>query len=164
MSAPAPKRERAPASEITKKFNEEVFLLPLQTCFPISDLAPSWDRAFLCRRLLRRRMKRITSESRFGGASIHFFIRLHISAARVCSSARSFCSSTPCSVQSSPRTCGGGPSFRTWAERFGRRGTEPKELFTSEFGQNSCKIQEYSIFVRKKNHRKSKFQHFLKYW
>ena len=26
---------------------------------------------------------------------------------------------------------------RTWVERFGRRGTEPKELFRSEFGQNS---------------------------
>ena len=30
-------------------------------------------------------------------------------------------------------------------ERFGRRGTEPNELFRSEFGQNSCKIQEFSL-------------------
>ena len=28
-------------------------------------------------------------------------------------------------------------------ERFGRRGTEPNELFRSEFGQNSGKIQEF---------------------
>ena len=32
-------------------------------------------------------------------------------------------------------------------ERFGWRGTEPFELFTLEFGQNSCKIQ--GIFARK---------------
>ena len=30
-------------------------------------------------------------------------------------------------------------------ERFGRRGTEPNELFRSEFGQNSFKIQEFSV-------------------
>ena len=30
-------------------------------------------------------------------------------------------------------------------ERFDRRGTEPFELFTSEFVQNSCKIQEFSL-------------------
>ena len=30
-------------------------------------------------------------------------------------------------------------------ERFDRRGTEPNELFRSEFGQNSCKIQEFSL-------------------
>ena len=32
-------------------------------------------------------------------------------------------------------------------ERFGRRGTEPNELFRSEFGQNSFKnlIQEFSL-------------------
>ena len=28
-----------------------------------------------------------------------------------------------------------------WVERFDRRGTEPFELFTSEFDQNSVKIQ-----------------------
>ena len=28
----------------------------------------------------------------------------------------------------------------TWVERFDRRGTEPFELFRSEFGQNSLKI------------------------
>ena len=33
----------------------------------------------------------------------------------------------------------------TWAERFDRRGTEPFELFRSEFGQNSFKIQEFSL-------------------
>ena len=38
-------------------------------------------------------------------------------------------------------------------ERFGRRGTEPNELFRSEFGHNSFKIQEsvekfsYVIFM-----------------
>ena len=32
-----------------------------------------------------------------------------------------------------------------WVERFGRRGTEPNELFRSEFGQNSVKIQEFSV-------------------
>ena len=32
-----------------------------------------------------------------------------------------------------------------WVERFDRRGTEPFELFRSEFGQNSCKIQEFSL-------------------
>ena len=30
-------------------------------------------------------------------------------------------------------------------ERFDRRGTEPFELFRSEFGQNSFKIQEFSL-------------------
>ena len=33
----------------------------------------------------------------------------------------------------------------TWVERFGRRGTEPNELFRSEFGQNSFKIEEFSL-------------------
>ncbi len=34
-----------------------------------------------------------------------------------------------------------------WVERFDRRGTEPFELFRSEFGQNSFKklIQEFSL-------------------
>ena len=32
-----------------------------------------------------------------------------------------------------------------WVERFGWRGTEPNELFRSEFGQNSFKIQEFSL-------------------
>ena len=43
-------------------------------------------------------------------------------------------------------------------ERFGRRGTEPNELFTSEFGQNSCKTQEFSL--EKKIQKFGKFQHF----
>ena len=30
-------------------------------------------------------------------------------------------------------------------ERFDRRGTEPNELFTADFGQNSSKIQEFSL-------------------
>ena len=34
---------------------------------------------------------------------------------------------------------------RSWVERFGRRGTEQNELFRSEFGQNSCKIQEFPL-------------------
>ena len=45
----------------------------------------------------------------------------------------------------------------TWVERFGRRGTEPNELFRSEFGENSCKIQE--IKLRKKF---KKFRNFAK--
>ena len=32
-----------------------------------------------------------------------------------------------------------------WVERFGRRGTEPNELFRSESGQNSFKLQEFSL-------------------
>ena len=32
-----------------------------------------------------------------------------------------------------------------WVERFDRRGIEPFELFRSEFGQNSFKIQEFSL-------------------
>ena len=37
--------------------------------------------------------------------------------------------------------------FRVYArvERFDRRGTEPFELFPSEFGQNSLKISEFSL-------------------
>ena len=34
---------------------------------------------------------------------------------------------------------------QTWVERFGRRGTEPNELLRSEFGENSCTIQEFSL-------------------
>ena len=33
----------------------------------------------------------------------------------------------------------------TSVERFDRRGTEPNELFRSEFGENSFKIQEFSL-------------------
>ena len=33
------------------------------------------------------------------------------------------------------------PGARSWVERFDRRGIEPFELFTSELGQNSVKIQ-----------------------
>ena len=33
----------------------------------------------------------------------------------------------------------------SWVERFGRRGTEPNELFRSDFGQNSFKIQKCSL-------------------
>ena len=46
---------------------------------------------------------------------------------------------------------GGHPAFRAdlrspaWVERFGRRGTEQNELLRSEFGENSCKIQEFSL-------------------
>ena len=39
----------------------------------------------------------------------------------------------------------GGTAVEAWVERFDRRGTEPFELFRSEFGQNSCKIQEFSL-------------------
>ena len=35
-------------------------------------------------------------------------------------------------------------AVQTRVERFDRRGTEPFELFRSEFGQNSCTIQEFS--------------------
>ena len=34
---------------------------------------------------------------------------------------------------------------RRFVERFDRRGIEPFELFISEFGQNSFKIQELSL-------------------
>ena len=34
-----------------------------------------------------------------------------------------------------------------WIERFGRRGTEPNELFRTELGQNSFKIQEFSLEI-----------------
>ena len=37
------------------------------------------------------------------------------------------------------------PKVRVWVERFDRRGTEPNELFRSEFGQSSFKIQEFSL-------------------
>ena len=37
----------------------------------------------------------------------------------------------------------GAEAAARWVERFGRRGTEPNELFRSEFVQNSCKIQEF---------------------
>ena len=40
-----------------------------------------------------------------------------------------------------------GPAAGALVERFGRRGTEQNELFRSEFGQNSCKIQEFSLLV-----------------
>ena len=39
----------------------------------------------------------------------------------------------------------------TLVERFGRRGTEPNELFRSEFGHNSFKIQELSLENLKKS-------------
>ena len=35
------------------------------------------------------------------------------------------------------------PDVATWVERFGPRGTEQNELLRSEFGENSCKIQEH---------------------
>ena len=41
-------------------------------------------------------------------------------------------------------------AVRTSVERFGRRGTEPNELFRSELGQNSFKIQEFSLKKSKK--------------
>ena len=37
-----------------------------------------------------------------------------------------------------------GPRVRRLGERFDRRRTEPFELFRSEFGQHSFKIQEFS--------------------
>ena len=37
------------------------------------------------------------------------------------------------------------PAARHLVERFDRRGTEPNELFRSEFRQNSSKIQEFSL-------------------
>ena len=40
---------------------------------------------------------------------------------------------------------GDGVGSRALVERFDRRGIEPFELFTSEFGQNSFKIQEFSL-------------------
>ena len=48
------------------------------------------------------------------------------------------------------RGLGGHPDVRhegvkAWVERFDRRGTEPFELFRSEVGQNSFKIQEFSL-------------------
>ena len=50
----------------------------------------------------------------------------------------------------------------TWVERFDRRGIEPFELFRSEFGQNSFKIQEFSVESSKISEI-LKFQHFLNY-
>ena len=38
-----------------------------------------------------------------------------------------------------------GPAAGALVERFGRRGTEQNELLRSEFGENSCKIQEFSL-------------------
>ena len=58
---------------------------------------------------------------------------------------------------SSPRRC-----HPTWVERFDRRGIEPFELFTSEFGQNSVKIQ-YILLENLKNSGLIFFQHFRKY-
>ena len=46
-------------------------------------------------------------------------------------------------VDSAPRKKG--PSVMDLVERFDQRGTEPNELFRSEFGQNSCKIQKFSV-------------------
>ena len=46
-------------------------------------------------------------------------------------------------------------------ERLDRRGTEPFELFRSEFGQNSFKIQEFSLENSKIS--ENEIQHFLKY-
>ena len=39
----------------------------------------------------------------------------------------------------------GTAAARALVERFDRRGIEPFELFTSEFGQNYFKIQEFSL-------------------
>ena len=41
-------------------------------------------------------------------------------------------------------------SVWTWVERFDRRPIEPFELFTSEFGQNSVRIQENSSKIFRK--------------
>ena len=40
---------------------------------------------------------------------------------------------------------GAAGSVDSLVERFDRRGTEPFELFTLEFGHNSFKIQEFSL-------------------
>ena len=50
-----------------------------------------------------------------------------------------------------------------WVERFDRRGIEPFELFTSEFGQNSFKIQEFSLENSKISEKIFNFNIFLKY-
>ena len=60
---------------------------------------------------------------------------------------------------------GAAPSGRGMArvlgERLGRRGTEQNELFRLEFGQNSCKMQEFSLENSKS--LEINFQHFRKY-
>ena len=44
-------------------------------------------------------------------------------------------------------------ALETWVERFGRRGTEPNELFRSKFGQNSWHPKQTTGgSVAKKNH------------
>ena len=48
-------------------------------------------------------------------------------------------------------------------ERFDRRPIEPFELFTSEFGQNSVRIQENSSTIFRKFLKFENSQHFLKY-
>ena len=55
------------------------------------------------------------------------------------------------STQSLTRVSVGGRclSVVTWVERFDRRGTEPFELFRSEFGQKSFKIQEIALKIPK---------------
>ena len=51
----------------------------------------------------------------------------------------------------------------TYVERFDRRGTEPFELFKSEFGQNSVKIHCFLLEKNKKIQKNRIFQHFRKY-
>ena len=51
---------------------------------------------------------------------------------------------------------------RTWVERFDRRPIEPFELFTSEFGQNSVRIQENSSRIFRKFLKFEKFSTFSK--
>ena len=43
------------------------------------------------------------------------------------------------------------PAARHLVQRFDRRGTEPNELFRSEFRQNSSKIQEFSLEILVEN-------------
>ena len=43
------------------------------------------------------------------------------------------------------RNAASGEPMPAWVERFDRRGNEPFELFTSEFVQNSFKIQYISL-------------------
>ena len=51
-----------------------------------------------------------------------------------------------------------GPLVLGWVERFDRRGSEPFELFTSEFGRNSVKIQ-YILLLSRKFRKFRIFQH-----
>ena len=49
----------------------------------------------------------------------------------------------------------------TWVERFGRRGTEPNELFKSEFGQNSWNLKKTTKSQNSWNRKKTTKNHFI---